>query len=316
MQAVILAAGKGTRLHPVSAMRSKAMAPVAGRPMVEWVLTSLRSAGVCDVILVVSEDDADIRRHFSARSVTDRSVQFVVQTERLGMAHALGLAAGLLDGDFVLTACDSVTPETHVAALVAAHRRRNAAATLSLMEVTPDRFAKTGIVDWRGERVVGIVEKPHPDDAPSNISSLPLYVFSPEILPLLATVQPSERGEYELQDAIQMLVDGQALVTGVFTSERRQLTTVADLLALNRYYLRTAGGQSNGVPVDVSIETPVWIAPDVRLGAGATVGPDVMLEAGCEVGAGASLRNTIALAGSRIAPGRRVVDRVITPAHT
>ena len=101
----------------------------------------------------------------------------------------------------------------------------------------PEKTASTGIVAWHDGRIKRIVEKPQPEEAPSNISSLPLYVFSSKLLPHLANVQASPRGEYELQDAMQMLIDNDGGVTGVLTPSRRQLTNVDDLLALNSHFL-------------------------------------------------------------------------------
>src|SRR5690606_30999802 len=104
---------------------------------------------------------------------------------RKGMAHALGLAAPLLRGDFILSACDNLVPLAHLRALVATHRTQQATATLSLMPIEPSQTSKTGVVVWEPPFVQRIVEKPKPEEAPSNISSLPLYVFAPAILELL-----------------------------------------------------------------------------------------------------------------------------------
>src|SRR5262249_55582086 len=157
--------------------------------------------------------------------------------QRLGMAKALSLAAPYLHGAFIMSACDNLTPLAHVAALLNTYQSTQANATLSLMEIDIARASSTGIIEWRNDFIQRIVEKPRPEDAPSNISSLPLYVFSPKILTYLPEVQPSPRGEYELQDAIQLLIDRAGCVNGVLTPGRIQLTDMADLRALNCHYL-------------------------------------------------------------------------------
>ncbi|MFQ5578627.1 MAG: sugar phosphate nucleotidyltransferase, partial [Anaerolineae bacterium] len=241
MQAVILAAGKGSRLNPITLRRSKAMVPILGRPIVERVMETLAQNGIRRFIMVISRQDSEVGQYFREETTLKADIRFVIQPERLGMANALQHIAPYIRGPFILSACDNLTSPEHVAALIAAHRERKANATLSLMKIDPALAGRTGIVDMHNGCIRRIVEKPAPGDAPSNIASLPLYVFSPRLLAYLPEVNPSPRGEYELQDAIQMLIERDGGVTGLLTPTRLQLTNAADLLALNRHYLTTGG---------------------------------------------------------------------------
>ncbi|RIK43493.1 MAG: hypothetical protein DCC55_05425 [Chloroflexi bacterium] len=314
MQGIILAAGKGKRLHPVTTRRTKAMAPVAGKPMVERVIDMLAANGVSEFIVLVSPEDPEIVPHFE-RMRPELDIRFVVQPERLGMAHALGLAAPFIGGDFVLSACDNLTPNGHVAELLAAHRSRNALATLSLMPIDIAQASSTGIVDWQDGWVGRVVEKPRPEEAPSNISSLPLYVFSPRILAHLPAVPLSPRGEYELQDAIQLLIEHDGGVTGVLTDRRIQLTNAADLLALNRHYLALDGLQkvilTDQVGARTRFITPVRIEEGVVIGPDCVIGPHVYIEENCQLGAGVRLENVVVLRGASLADGERHADKVV-----
>ena len=313
-QGIILAAGKGKRLHPITTRRTKAMAPVAGKPMVERVVDRLVEQGIDDFIILISPEDSEIAPHF-ARARPELRIRFVVQPERLGMAHALSLAAPHVASDFVLSACDNLTPNGHLGEMLAAHRVRRATATLSLMPIDIAHAGSTGIVDWQDGWVRRIVEKPRPEEAPSNISSLPLYVFAPRILDHLPAVRPSARGEYELQDAIQLLIDRDGGVTGVITESRIQLTNTADLLALNRYYLALNGVEARDLLPSVGIGArlipPVRIEAGVVVGPGCVIGPHVYIEAGCVIGAGARLENVVALRGAQIADGAVHRDEVV-----
>ena len=174
MQGVILAAGKGSRLHQLTLSRSKAMIPILGKPIVERVLETFVQNGVHEVIMVVSRLDGDVRTHFADFNRLPVKIEYVEQVERLGMANALSLAAPRLHGPFILSACDNLTPPEHVAQLLAYHGEVAAEGTLSLMRIDRSLVSRTGIVVWEGSRVRGIVEKPTPEQAPSNISSLPL----------------------------------------------------------------------------------------------------------------------------------------------
>lgn len=361
MQGVILAAGKGKRLHPLTLRRSKAMAPVAGKPIVARVLEMLQRNGIRDFIVLVSPDDQEIVPYFQARlphprpewaptpqtregtvngqmeylQLSDQqppphpspvegggaspiTIRFITQSERLGMAHALRLAAPYIHGPFVMSACDNLTPPEHVGEMIATYRQGHFNAVLSLMEIDIAHSASTGIIEWENQLIRRIVEKPQPAEAPSNISSLPLYLFAERLLDYLPAVQLSARGEYELQDAIQLLIEHAGGVTGVLTPSRVQLTTTADLLALNRHYLEhdpAAAQVLSQPPAAVELIPPVHIAPGVTLAPGSVIGPHVVLEEGCHIGAGAQIREAVILRNSHIAPGQQIVGEVVMSEH-
>ena len=314
MQGVILAAGKGTRLHPITVTRSKAMAPVLEHPIIARVMDTLTANGIRDFVLIVSEDDQEIRNYFRQRE-TELNVRFVVQKERLGMAKALSLAAPYLHDNFILSACDNLTSTEHVAALIETHERQNEHATLSLMEVARERIRSTGIVDIEDGRIRRIVEKPTPEEAPSNISSLPLYVFSQALLDYLPKVKSSARGEYELQDAIQMLIDEQGPLGGVYTPSRLQLTNPADLLVLNKHYLAHGNGSLQIQPTymgeNTKLHTPLRIDEEVIIHNNCSIGPNVYLERGCQIGDGATIRDSVILRSANVSGGSLIEDAVV-----
>jgi bifunctional UDP-N-acetylglucosamine pyrophosphorylase/glucosamine-1-phosphate N-acetyltransferase len=313
MQAVILAAGLGKRLRPVTERRSKAMVPVVGRPLVERALEPLVEAGFRDVVMVVGPEDEGIRRHFGPCSNLGVSVQWATQSERLGMAHALGSAAHLIRGKFLLSACDSLVSTAHIRDLVAA--ARGADTVLSLLEVEPEAVGRSAAVEIDGERVRRIVEKPRPGEAPSSTISLPHYVLPAGLLALLANVQRSARGEYELQEAIQARIDEGARVLGVRADFRFQVSTPDDLLSLSRRLLRADAGRLPQAAPDAGAGTrtigPVLIEPGAAIGAGCTIGPEVYLESGCVIGDRAVVRDSLVLRGGRVAEAETVVGAVV-----
>jgi dTDP-glucose pyrophosphorylase len=317
MQGVILAAGRGKRLRPLTLERSKAMTPVVGVPMVGRVAELLMAQRIRDLIIVVSPEDREIRPFFELWAPPSIQLHFVEQPERLGMAHALSMAAPFLKGPFLLTACDNLAPVVAISELVQMVNTTGVDAVLSVTEVPWEAVSSTGIVELEGSRVLRIVEKPARDQAPSNLASLPLYCFGPAIIPHLKRVRPSVRGEYELQDAIQMLIDAGGHVAAVHTPWRVQLTDAGDLLALNLFYLdqtphlhqQPAGTMEAGV----TMLPPYWIGAGVEIGAGCRIGPRVFVEDGCRVGDGVELHDVVVLRGSEISAGRKVQKAIITP---
>jgi bifunctional UDP-N-acetylglucosamine pyrophosphorylase/glucosamine-1-phosphate N-acetyltransferase len=313
MQAVILAAGKGTRLLPVTRSRSKAMVPVLGRPLVERAVTPFFDNGIRDYIFVISREDAEIRDYFTNRCAFEISARFVVQEERLGMAHALGLAAPFISDRFAVSACDSLIDSSHVGDLLGA--ADDADAVLSLLDVERELVTRSGVVEFDGARILRIVEKPALETAPSNTVSLPHYVFSPHILGLLRSVKESPRGEYELQDAIQMLIDAGEVVAGIRAARRTQVSRPEDLLALTRVFFSEEAGRSRLASESsghgVQLIDPCLVERAVVLGDGCSIGPEVFLESGCEIGSGAVVRRSIVLRGGRIADGETIEDQVV-----
>ena len=316
MQGVILAAGKGSRLHPITLSRSKAMLPILGKPIVERVMELLLANGVDDFVLVVSPEDRDITHYFLREAAFPAEVRFVYQTERLGMAKALQCAAPLIKEDFVLSACDNLVTAGDVGRLMTFWQTSpQPNAVLTLMLVKRERISSTGIVAMDGPWITRIVEKPTPEEAPSNISSLPLYVFSPRILAYLSEVTPSPRGEYELQDAIQMLIDGEGCVGGVLVERRLTLTNAADLLALNREYLMHGDGrpqlEPHTVGPDTQLITPLYIEQGTLIGTHCVIGPNVYIERDCHIGDDVTLHDVVVLRGATVDSGAAVVDQVI-----
>jgi NDP-sugar pyrophosphorylase family protein len=317
MQGVVLAAGQGSRLQPITLTRSKAMLPILGKPIVERVMEHLAANGLDDFILVVSPGDRHIARYFRTESSIQADVRFVYQTQRLGMANALQCAAPLITSDFVLSACDNLISAEHVARMVAAWQsspRPNA--VLTLMPVEPERLGSVGIVALDGPWLTRIVEKPPPGEAPSNISSLPLYLFPRHFLDYLPMVCLSPRGEYELQDAIQMLIEREGRVCGVTTQRRLTLTSPADLLAINRHYLVNGGDRPQLAPHSVGpntrLITPLRIESDTVIGRDCTIGPNVYVERDCRIGDGVTLQNVVVLRGSAIPQGATIENQVLS----
>lgn len=320
MQAVILAAGRGTRLQPVTEKRSKAMVPILGRPLVERVIEPLVANGVRDFIIVTSPNDRDIVAHFEAASSTGLSFRFVVQEQRLGTAAALSLAAPLIERPFAVWACDSVVDASHVGDLRAA--AAGADAVLSLLDVDRARVSKSAAVDIDGRRVRRIVEKPTPSmlesgTVGSTTVSLPHYLFQPGLLACLTEVPLSPRGEHELQDGIQQLIDDGRRVVGLRAPERRQVSTTADLLDFTLGLLHRAGGTDVAAGAVIArgarLVAPLRVDAGCEVSAGAVIGPDAYLENGSYVGRRARVRRSIVLRGARVEDDEVVDGCVVTP---
>ena len=316
-QSVILAAGKGTRLAPFTNSRSKGMLPILGKPFLERIIRGMLSSGLRNFILVVNPEDHEIREYFQKEFSLDVQIQFIDQDRQLGTAHALRLAAPHITGDFYLSACDSLVPEGEMNLLVSTWSRNSGSQGLLSLERIPQKDAdKTGIVTLEGDKVSGIVEKPLPAEAPSNISSTPLYAFSSRILDYLPQVPVSPRGEYEIQDAIQMMIDEGQTMNGLFLKDRLTLTTADDLLAINLDYLYAqAKSYQVGIENNQShtiLEKPFYIEEGVEIGSNCQIGPGVYIEKNVRIGDDVQLENVVVLRNTTISKNTKLKDRVIS----
>jgi dTDP-glucose pyrophosphorylase len=315
MQAVILAAGRGKRLHPITANRTKAMVPVLSKPIIERVMDTLVENGIQTFIVVISPADEEIVAYFEHFSPINADVITIPQPEPLGMGNALLQAAPHIYNDFVLSACDNLVEPVEIKHMLATWAEEKPNAILTTLQVGPEEIVRMGIVELSGDQVIRIIEKPCMEMAPSDIGSVPLYMFSHRFVDYLAEIKPSPRGEYELQDAIQMLIDRDGSVRAFQLSGRRDLTTPDDLLALNLQYIKKATPKTEIVLEDVGSKTrfasPVHIERDVTIGSNCVIGPNVFLEHGCRIGDDVRLENVIVLRNRNVPDGSIERDNVI-----
>jgi dTDP-glucose pyrophosphorylase len=298
MLAVILAAGRGTRLGSLTAHRSKAMLPVVGKPMLERVMMQIAAAGIDQFLLVVSPEDSEIVEYFNQREDLFGSLRFAYQDHPLGMGHALLSAAEFIESDFLLAACDNLVSSSHIHEMLLKWTALTGVkALLSVMSVASEQVISTAIVDLEGDTVTGIIEKPRFDEVHSLVASLPLYIFTPDIISLLRDVKMSIRGEIELQDAIQTLTKSCGNVIGVETQRRLTLTKLDDYLYINLHYLRSGDfiSRSFSSTKDSILIPPYYIGSDVELGDGCVIGPNVFIDSESKLTTGTMVSNAVVL---------------------
>jgi len=203
MQAVVLAAGKGTRLQPLTEDKPKVLVEVNGTPLIEDVFDNLIDAGADDLVVVVGYKAEQIIDYFGD-SYRDVPITYAHQREQLGLAHAILQAEPHIDGPFMLMLGDNVF-RGNLGDVTNRQQEDRADAAFLVEEVPYEDASRYGVLDTNeyGE-VVEVVEKP--EDPPSNLVMTGFYTFTPAIFHACHLVQPSDRGEYELPDAIDLLI--------------------------------------------------------------------------------------------------------------
>jgi len=203
MQAVVLAAGKGTRLRPLTEDKPKALVEVDGTPLVEDVFDNLVALDVDEIIVVVGHMKEQIIERYDD---TYRGVPltYTHQRDQNGLAHALLTAESHIDDDFILMLGDNVF-RANLGDVINRQQESRADAAFLVEEVPHEEASRYGVCDTNeyGE-IVEVVEKPA--DPPSNLVMTGFYTFTPKIFHACHLVQPSDRGEYELSDAVDLLI--------------------------------------------------------------------------------------------------------------
>ncbi|WP_418286687.1 UTP--glucose-1-phosphate uridylyltransferase AglF [Halorubrum sp. DTA46] len=203
MQAVVLAAGKGTRLRPLTDDKPKVLVEVNGKPLIEDVFENLIACGASEFILVVGYKKEQIIDRYGD-DYKGVPITYAHQREQLGLAHAILQAEPYVDDDFMLMLGDNVF-RGNLADVVNRQTEERADAAFLVEEVPYEEASRYGVLDTNeyGE-ITEVVEKP--DDPPSNLVMTGFYTFTSEIFHACHLVQPSDRGEYELPDAIDLLI--------------------------------------------------------------------------------------------------------------
>jgi NDP-sugar pyrophosphorylase family protein len=320
MQAVILAGGKGKRLFPFTESHTKAMIPVLGLPIIERVMEIMVGSGIDEFVLVVSPKDDEIIHYFQNKSSLNCKINFVFQDPPLGMGDALKQAVPFIHGDFILSSCDNLVEKGVIHQMLEIWKNKKSNGMLSTIEVHPRDIPRMGIVEIEGDFVKKIIEKPAIEEAPSNIGSVPLYIFSPKILKYLDNIDFTPRGEIELQSAIQFLIDKDGFVRYHKINKRWDLTKPGDLLPINLMYFTKVssyiGIDDREIGHTTQIIHPVVIEEGVAIGHYCRIGPYVYIQSGCKVNDGVTLEKSVVLENCVIESGSIIRECVLSSLPT
>jgi UTP--glucose-1-phosphate uridylyltransferase len=257
-KAVIPAAGLGTRFLPATKAQPKEMLPIVDKPAIQYVVEEAVQAGITDILVITGRGKRSLEDHFdrsfelehfleqggkaeaaaAMRAIADMAdIHYVRQGEPKGLGHAVGAARQHVGGEpFVVMLGDDIMHASSpvLSDMIAAYHQTStgvvALKAFPLAEISSYGCAVTDDAEPPLVRITGIVEKPAPEDAPSNLAVMGRYLFTPDIFDAIYQVKPGKGGEYQLTDAIALLVDDPGVHGWVFERGRYDVGNKLDYL--------------------------------------------------------------------------------------
>ncbi len=321
MKAVILAAGEGNRMRPLTSDRPKVMLPIANRPILEHLLNEVKGAGIAEFIFIVGYCDEQVRSYFGKGEKWGVKIAYSEQRKQLGTADAIRMVEGMVDENFLAINGDVIVNRQDIMKLM-----KNPHNTVGVIEVTDPRGL--GMVELSGRKVANIYEKT--ERPPTLWANAGLYLFTPEVFAAAARTEKSPRGEYEITDTLKILMTAKS---GLYYQKLKSWLDLSypwDLLTANESMLAdlkpqnlgeveanvvlkgaVAIGKNTLVRSGTYIEGPVIIGEDCRIGPNCYLRPATTIGNGCHIGAGVEVKNSIIMNGTDFPHLNYVGDSVI-----
>lgn len=312
MKAVILAAGEGTRMRPLTATRPKVMLPVAGKPIIEHIMLAARGAGISDFVLIVGYKEDTVRNYFGDGSGWDINIGYVRQEKQMGTADAVACARGLAGERFLVLNGDILIGTENISAMAS----MDADAVLAAKEVSNPR--DFGVLEIEDGKILRIKEKP--ENPGGNLVNAGVYLFTEKIFDAIADTPLSGRSEYEITTSLQLLLDrGASSGCHVLRDTWVDIGRPWDLLDANELMLsRMNAGISGEVEPFATLKGHVsvgegsiirngaYIVGPVIIGKNCDIGPNCYIRPGTSIGDNVRVGNAVEIKNSIIMSGTHV----------
>jgi len=283
MKAIILAAGEGKRLRPITSLRPKPMIPLLGKPLLEYIISGLKEAGIDQILLIVGYKQEIIKEYFE-KATNHLKVKFdyITQKDYLGTAHAAGLAKGYIKNeDFLLMYGDVFVDPEIFKGIITKYKEGKYEGLITLLTVSnPQDY---GIIALNSQGLVEkIIEKPTPEQNAGNLANAGIYIFNRLIFKAIEKTQKSVRNEYEFTDSMNILINefnGKIIGCTMNNYFWNDIGLPWQLFEANHFLLDRLKRQVNG-----NIEENVKIKGEVYIGKETTVKSGSYIQGPCYIG--------------------------------
>lgn len=321
MKAVILAAGEGVRMRPLTYTRPKVMLPIANKPILEHLLLEVREVGIRDFIFIIGYHGETVRSYFGNGRKWGVRIEYILQMKQLGTADALGMAQGFIDSKFLLLNGDVLVKGKDIARLISKEPTR-----IGVVEVEhPENLGVVEVVDGKVRRILEKVPEP-----PSNLVNAGVYLLEQSIFDAISRTEKSPRGEFEITDSLQLLINGGVDVCCDRLSGWLDVSYPWDILSANETFLKELEPQNQGeveegavikgtvvIGKGTVIRSNSYIIGPTIIGEDCEIGPNCYIRAsssigdGCHIGNAVEVKNCIIMKGTNLPHHNYVGDSVI-----
>ena len=333
MKAVILAAGEGKRLRPITSTRPKPMIPIAGKPLLEHTILGLKAAGIDEVLLIVGYKEQLIKDYFgNGIDKFNIKIEYITQEEYLGTGHATGYAKDFVNNEtFLMMYGDILVDPIVFKEVVEKFNDTKPEGIISLIEVNNPQEYGIITLDSNGY-MRKITEKPSPELNLGNLANAGVFIFDSLIFKAIEMTEKSVRDEYEFTDSMEILIEGlKGRIIGYIIKERfwSDIGLPWQLLDANNFILKDVKnkilgklesnvqisgniylGQNTIVRSGSYIQGPCYIGDNNLLGPNAFIRPNTSIENNCHIGM-SEVKNSIVFSGSNIPHFNFVGDSII-----
>ena len=327
MKGIILHGGHGTRLRPLTHTGPKQLLPIANKPMSQYCLESLIDAGISEIAIIIGGIGANkVQEYYKTGEKFGAKIVYINQDFPCGIAHAINLCKKFVGNDkFVVFLGDNIIKKS-IAEYVSRFKQSDASASILLCEVSnPTQF---GIADVKNGIIKKIMEKPK--DPPTNLAVTGIYFLTPTIFDIIDRLKPSERNEYEITDALQMLLEEKhKIIYDMVTDYWKDTGTPDDIIHANEVILSSMKPYFHGIK-----EENVLISGNIMIGEGTVIkngsrivgpviigkkciiGPDTYIGPNISIGDNSKLsrcniKNSIIMPGCNIDGDFKIRDSII-----
>jgi len=322
MKTVILAAGQGKRLKPLTETKPKVMLPIANMPILEHVLLNAKSAGMKDFVFVVSHHKETVTDYFKDGKDWNVNIEYVTQSRPLGTAHAIGSIENIVSNRFIVLSGDTIVSTKDIRKIAKAKKT-----TMGTKEV--DNPWEYGVVELQKDNVVKIHEKIK--EPPTNLINTGIYCFDQTIFKAINKTQKSKRFEFEITDSLEWLIKNNGPLKSQHIEECIDVSRPWELLSANAFLLdKIAKSKINGevesratvhgnvivgkntkILNGTYIEGPVVIGENCKIGPNAYIRPNTSIGNNCHIGAATEIKNSVIMDNSNMPHHNYIGDSVI-----
>ena len=329
LKAIILSAGEGSRMRPLTLTKPKTMLPVAGKPIIQYNIESLRDNGITDILLIVRYKEEMVRNYFGDGSDFGVNISYKTQKDFLGTANAISYGEDFIDDSIIVLNGDIILDDEIIHEIIKKYNYLTPDTLMLLTEVEdPSAF---GVVEIENGNIKNIVEKPKREEAPSNLVNAGIYIFNKDIFDKIRETEISERGEYEITDSVSLQIEDNKTVIGHKTSKDWiDVGRPWELIEVNEDLIGKLKTEIKGTIEDGAfihgevfldegsvIKAGVYIEGNVYIGKNCDIGPNSYIRGNTyfgdnvHVGNAVEIKNSIIMENTNVSHLSYVGDSVI-----